>query len=348
MFQPTGIVRDRRFLEHTMGSGHVESPLRLEAVYEMLDKDGPANLADIPARAATLEELAFIHDPDYIAFIERTSGRAMVVLDPDTAASARTWEAARLAAGGLLEASDAVLRGEVRNAFALVRPPGHHAEAGRAMGFCIFNNIALAAEHLVRRRGLKRVLIADWDLHHGNGTQHSFYERGDVLYFSTHQFPYYPGTGHWTESGSGAGAGKTVNIPLSPGKTDGDYLHIYRTILGAIARQFRPEFILVSAGFDIYGGDPLGGMDLSTQGFGALAAEIMALADEMCRGRLLFTLEGGYHLPGLRDGVKHVLLQLNGASPPIPVEASPSPATLREIAPAAAHLSRYWKLEACV
>jgi len=345
MSKPTGVVRDRRFLEHTMGPGHIESPLRLEAVYEMLDEDGPENLIDIPTRPATAEELGFIHDSDYIGLVERTSGRGMVFLDPDTSASARTWEAARLAAGGILEAADAVLRGDVRNAFGLVRPPGHHAEAGRAMGFCIFNNIALAAEHIVRRRGLERVLIADWDLHHGNGTQNSFYERGDILYFSTHQFPYYPGTGHWTETGSGEGAGKTVNIPLSPGKTDGDFLFIYRTILGAIARQFRPEFILVSAGFDVYGGDPLGGMDLTALGFGALASEFVALADELCRGRLLITLEGGYSLPGLRDGVKQVLLQLNGAAPPTLVKAVATPAALREIAPAAIHLSKYWKLD---
>jgi len=345
MSKPTGIVRDKRFLEHTLGSGHVESPLRLEAVYGILEKDRPADLENIPARPATPDELGLIHTPDYIALIEGTSGRGPVRLDPDTSASARTWEAARLAAGGVLEAADAVLRGDVRNAFALVRPPGHHAEAGRAMGFCIFNNVALAAEHLIRRRGLGRVLIADWDLHHGNGTQHSFYDRADVLYFSTHQFPYYPGTGHWTEAGTGEGEGRTVNIPLSPGKTDGDYHYIYRTVLGSIARQFRPEFILVSAGFDIFGGDPLGGMDVSPGGFGALAAEILSLAGEICRGRVLFALEGGYSLPGLREGVKQVLLQSTGSASPPTVPAAVSPSTLSELSHAAANLSRYWRLD---
>jgi acetoin utilization deacetylase AcuC-like enzyme len=314
----------------------------------MLEEEPPASLEDIPARTATAEELAAVHDPAYIALIERTSGRDMVFLDPDTSASALTWDAARLAAGGTIDAADAVLRGNVRNAFALVRPPGHHAEAGRAMGFCIFNNAALAAEHLIRRRGLKRVLIADWDLHHGNGTQSAFFDRGDVLYFSTHQFPCYPGSGHWTETGTGEGAGRTVNVPLSAGKSDGDFLYIYRTILGAIARQFRPEFMLVSAGFDIYGGDPLGGMNLSAEGFGHLGGVFLELADELCLGRVLFVLEGGYSLPGLREGVKRILLRMNGSAGRPAAAADPDPLTLKELAPAIAHLAQFWKLDADV
>jgi acetoin utilization deacetylase AcuC-like enzyme len=344
MILPTGIVRDRRFLDHTMGSYHVENPLRLEAIYQMLDEDRPDNLREIAPRPASETELELVHTSAYVRAIRETAGKPLVILDPDTSASALTWETARLAVGGTLEAAEAVRRGEVGNAFALVRPPGHHAEAGRARGFCIFNNVALAAAHLVRNSGLKRILIADWDLHQGNGTQQAFYERRDVLYFSTHQYPYYPGTGFWDETGKGEGQGFTVNIPLSPGKSDGDYLFIYRNILGPIAAEFRPEFILVSAGFDIYGGDPLGGMDVSVEGFAALAAELLSQAAHLCGGRILFALEGGYSLAGLRDGVKQVLLQMNGTgqAPSLPPEASAS--TLQELAPALRHLRNFWKI----
>ncbi len=344
MTLPSGLVRDKRFLDHTMGSYHVESPLRLEAIYQMLDEARLPGLLEISPRPASEDELELVHTAAYVRTIRGTAGRELVVLDPDTSASALTWETARLAAGGAIEAAQAVLRGEIANAFALVRPPGHHAEAGRAMGFCIFNNAAVAAAHLVRNFGLSRILIADWDLHQGNGTQHAFYDRRDVLYFSTHQYPYYPGTGFWNETGKGEGEGFTVNIPLSPGKTDRDYLFIYRNILGAVAAEFRPEFILASAGFDIYGGDPLGGMDISPEGFGALAAELLAMAAKYCRGRILFILEGGYNLVGLREGVKKVIGQMNGSDAPPGLPAEASATTLRELAPALGHLRKYWKI----
>jgi acetoin utilization deacetylase AcuC-like enzyme len=193
------------------------------------------------------------------------------------------------------------MEGKLQNGFALVRPPGHHAESDHPKGFCIFNNVAIAAEYLVRKYGLKRILIADWDLHHGNGTQNAFYSRSDVLFFSTHQFPYYPGSGNWDEIGEEAGQGFTINVPLGPGKTDEDYLFIYKNILGPIAAAYKPEFILISAGFDIYGGDPLGGMLVTGEGFGALAAALLSIAGEQAQGRILFTLEGGYSLEGLAD-----------------------------------------------
>jgi acetoin utilization deacetylase AcuC-like enzyme len=198
---------------------------------------------------------------------------------------------------------------------ALVRPPGHHAELNRAMGFCFFNNAALAAEHLIRRRGLKRVLVADWDLHHGNGTQNAFYSRRDVLYFSTHQSPLFPGTGSPGERGHGEGVGFTVNVPLRRGKTDADYLAVYRNLLGPIAAEFEPEFIIVSAGFDIFVGDPLGGMLVTGEGFAALGAEFVRLAAALCGGKLLFVLEGGYNLEGLAEGVRRVLGQMTGTDP---------------------------------
>jgi len=339
----TGIVKDGRFAGHSPGPGHVESPERVLALNRMVEESG-LPLVLIEPRPASEKELGFIHDPDYIRLVRSTAGRELTALDADTAASSLSWETARLAAGGAVEAAAAIMEGRVTNALALVRPPGHHAEAGAARGFCLFNNIAIAAQSLVQDRELERVLIADWDLHHGNGTQHSFYSRSDVLFFSTHQYPFYPGTGHWSETGEGRGRGYTLNVPLAPGKTDSDYLFIYRTLLGAAARRFKPQFILVSAGFDIYGGDPLGGMDLSAAGFGALAAELKSLAEELCQGRLLLVLEGGYSLPGLRDGAKEVLLQLTGTGRPSAVRAQASAKTLRELQPVFQVFRQYWDL----
>ncbi|MGB8957811.1 MAG: histone deacetylase, partial [Candidatus Aminicenantales bacterium] len=223
-----------------------------------------------------------------------------------------------LAAGGFLEALDRVMDGTVRSAIALVRPPGHHAEAARAMGFCFFNNAAIGAEHLLRRHGLRRVLIVDYDLHHGNGTEHAFYERREVMYFSTHQSPLYPGTGSARFLGHGEGYGFNLNVPLLAGKTDADYLHIFERILAPVAAQFQPEFIIVSAGFDIAAGDPLGGMAVTAGGFGRLTRSLLRLAERTAAGRLALVLEGGYDLPALRGGVREVLSALAGKLQPRP------------------------------
>jgi acetoin utilization deacetylase AcuC-like enzyme len=228
------------------------------------------------------------------------------------------------------------------NAFALVRPPGHHAEASQAKGFCIFNNVAIAAQYLVEKWGLRRILIVDWDLHHGNGTQNAFYSRDDILYFSTHQFPHYPGTGHWSEVGDKRGQGFTVNVPLAPEKTDDDFLFIFRKLLAPTAAAYKPEFILVSAGFDIFAGDPLGGMEVSVKGFGAMAAELLSLAHLTAQDRLLLTLEGGYNLFGLKDGVRSVLLALSGQKQPSPVKLSPSASLERELAPVFKVQKAFW------
>lgn len=342
----TGIVKDGRYLEHDIGPGHPESPERLRIVYEMLEKDKAfADYPVIAPRPASEEEIELIHTKDYHDRIRRTAGRERVHLDPDTSTSPKSYEAARLAAGGALRAAEMIMEKEIDNAFALVRPPGHHAEASAARGFCIFNNIAIAAEHLVRRRGLKRVLIVDWDLHHGNGTQHAFEDRADVLYFSVHQFPHYPGTGHWSEVGRGKGEGFTVNVPLAAGKTDADYRYIFRGLLAPIARAFNPEFILVSAGFDIFAGDPLGGMEVSLEGFQDLAADLQDLARSLSGGRILYGLEGGYNLFGLRDGVRAVLFVMNGAKP-APRPALPaSTSTFAELAPVFRIQKKYWPVE---
>jgi acetoin utilization deacetylase AcuC-like enzyme len=336
----TGIVKDRRFMEHNMGAFHVETPQRLEVIYRMIEERIKFTFLDIEPRPASEEELGLIHTTPYIQSIKSTSGKERVHLDPDTSTSARSWEVACLAAGGVLKAADLIMEGEIRNGF--VRPPGHPAEASRAMGFCLFNNIAIGAAYLVRKHGLKRILVADWDLHHGNGTQHSFYDHRDVLYFSTHQYPHYPGTGHWSEIGTGEGEGFTVNVPLRAGKTDGDYVHIFRSILRPIASQYEPEFILVSAGFDIYEGDPLGGMNISSRGFGALASELMDLAADLSRKRILLALEGGYNLQGLQDGVEQVLHSLSGEAAEPAIEPTAASALESELSPVIQTQRKFW------
>jgi acetoin utilization deacetylase AcuC-like enzyme len=305
----TGVVIDRRYMDHDMGAYHVESPARIEVLARMLEEDPPVPYRPIPARPATDEELGWVHEKGYIDLIRSTAGKT-VPMDGDTTAGPKTWETALLAAGGLLEAVDRIMDGSVRNAIALVRPPGHHAEASRAMGFCFFNNAAIAAEHLIRRHGAKRVLVVDWDLHHGNGTEHAFYEHSDVLYFSTHQVPLYPGTGAARFFGHGEGFGYNLNVPLLAGKGDADFLHVFERVLAPVAVQFAPDFILSSAGFDIAAGDPLGGMEVTPAGFGRMTASLMAVAERTASGRLALVLEGGYDLVALRAGVGEVLKAL--------------------------------------
>jgi len=309
----TGIVRDNRYLDHVANTYHPESHQRLEVLYRMLQEtEMKGNFIEVQPRMATREELELIHVPRYIQLVASTAGQACTMLDPDTYACSKSYETAKLAAGGTLVAVDRVLGGELDNAFAFVRPPGHHAESNRAMGFCLFNNVAIAAGYALKTHKLRKALIIDWDLHHGNGTQHSFYERADVLYFSTHQFPYYPGTGYVNEVGSGTGKGFTVNVPLSPGPGDAEYMQIFEDILEPIAMEYKPDIVFVSAGFDIYYQDPLGGMQVTPEGFANLAKIVLEFARETCKGKVVFVLEGGYHLDGLRDSVKNVLKTMRG------------------------------------
>ncbi len=304
----TLVVRDERYIDHDPGAGHPESPQRLEAIYEALDQAGFAeDLIRIAPRQASVDELAMVHTLDYIERIRNTANTDFYQLDPDTSTSKGSWLAACLAAGGVFSAMDAIEGGKARNGFALVRPPGHHAEADHAMGFCLFNNVALGARYGQRILGYEKVMIVDWDLHHGNGTQHAFYDDPSVLYFSTHQYPYYPGTGGVEQVGEGAGRGYTVNVPLTPGAGDEDFLSIFHRVLRPVALSYDPDFILVSAGFDIYKDDPLGGMNVSEKGFGDLAAFLLHIASKCCQGKILFCLEGGYNLTGLKNGVLEVL-----------------------------------------
>jgi len=309
----TGILKDIRYLDHDMGAYHPESPQRLEAIYDMLEEpDMKDFFIDIPARRAKEEELELIHSSNYIDFIASSEGKDLVYLDSDTRTSAGSYNAALLAAGGFCEAISMVNSGKLNNAFALVRPPGHHAESSRAMGFCIFNNIAIGARYAQKYHGLKRIIIVDWDLHHGNGTQHSFEDDPSILYFSTHQHPFYPGTGLHHEVGTGKGEGFTINVPLSIGYGDGEYVAIFEKVLKPAALEFEPEMILVSAGFDIYEKDPLGGMNVTPEGFAGLTRSLMEIADACCDGKIVIALEGGYHVNGEKDSVKAVLKELAG------------------------------------
>ena len=340
----TGIIRDARFLEHDMGDAHIESPSRLDTIYRMIDQKVDFPFLDIPTRPASEEEILYIHTPEYYRLVCSTAGKPHVALDPDTSTSARSFETALLAAGSVLAAADAVIEGRIRNAIAFIRPPGHHAEIDRARGFCIFNNIAIAAEHLIRRRGMKRILIVDWDIHHGNGTQNQFYDRSDVLYFSIHQSPFFPGTGYWSETGTKAGKSYTINVPLSAGKTDADYLFIMKKLLAPITAQFTPDFLLVSGGFDIHFSDPLGGMNVTTEGIGAITRELVSLAQDTCHDRLLIALEGGYNLQAIQDGSLEVLRQLNGSGQVSSLSYEASPEALRELAPVFEMHNTHWNI----
>jgi acetoin utilization deacetylase AcuC-like enzyme len=341
------IIRDDRYLEHNPGEGHPESPDRLRVIYDLLDREF-ASLSRIAPRLATEAELALVHDPLYIQHVADTAGRAHTQLDPDTGLSARSYEIARLAAGGLLQAIDSLFhnpQSEIRNpksVFAFLRPPGHHAEPGHAMGFCLFNNIAIAAAYAKEQYGLKRVLIVDWDLHHGNGTQHSFYDDRSVLYFSSHQHPYYPGSGSFDQVGTGRGEGFTVNAPFPTGFGDGEYLSVYDRILKPIALEYQPELVLVSAGFDPYFADPLGGMQVTAEGFGALAGLVRDIADRTCNGKMVLALEGGYNSLGLRDGVRAVLQALL-SSEALPAQNHSTPAAEQVIERIVKIQKKYWK-----
>jgi acetoin utilization deacetylase AcuC-like enzyme len=313
MSKNTGIVKDCRYLRHGTEFSHPETPQRLASIYEMLDNpDMGWKFIGIDAREATREELERVHLPAYIDRIAATAGEKIFMLDPDTVTTAETYDVARLAAGGVINAIDSVVSRQTDNAFALVRPPGHHAQAAVAAGFCIFNNIAIGARDAIARHGMDRILIVDWDLHHGNGTQEAFYEDPRVLYFSTHQSPGYPGTGALSEMGRGAGLGYTLNVPLRGGADDALYIRLFRDILSPVVLAFRPEIILVSAGFDTYVGDPLGEMRVTPEGFACLTRVLINLAEATCDGRLALVLEGGYHIQGLTKCVRAVLLELLG------------------------------------
>jgi len=312
----TGWVWDERFLRHDTGEGHPERPARLAAIDAEMRRRGLLDrVVRIPIAPAEIESIALIHDREYIRRIEETCARGERFIDTvDSAICSESYEIALLAAGGVLAACDAVMAGGVRNAFCAVRPPGHHAERDRSMGFCLFNNIAIAARHLQRRHGLERVLILDWDVHHGNGTQHSFEDDGSVFFCSIHEHPAscYPGTGHPAERGRDAGLGTTLNLAMPAGTTDDDYQTALTEHFLPAAQSFDPDFVLVSAGFDGHARDPLAAIDLTDDGFTWLGRMGLELATEACGGRLIAVLEGGYDLEALSSNVANVVELLLG------------------------------------
>jgi len=307
-----GLIYDPIYLEHDTGQ-HVENAARLRAVIALLEEANTmGQLAPLRPRAASLEELSMVHSMGFISYVEAFAERGGGWLDADTVVSPASYNVALHAAGGAIKAVDAVMSGEVQSAFALVRPPGHHAMRWEAMGFCLFNNIAIAAKHAIDSYQLERILIIDFDVHHGNGTQDTFYNDPNVLYFSTHQYPFYPGTGRVDEIGAGVGEGSIVNVPLPPWCGDGDYLRVFEEVLTPVARRFGPQLILVSAGYDAHWADPISQMQLSVTGFAEMIRTIKTLGEELSNGRIVLTLEGGYNLAALASSVRATLDVLLG------------------------------------
>ncbi len=315
----TGLMVDRRFERHETGAGHPERPARIAAILDGLTKAGlteagSPTIRRIVPRAAMHDDAELCHSAEYVRVAEKDiSGGATTLSTGDTHVSAASLETAYLALGGVLQTVDALFRGEIDNGFCAVRPPGHHATPTRGMGFCIFNNIAIAARHAQKHHGAKRVLIVDWDVHHGNGTQDIFYDDGSVYFFSTHQWPLYPGTGKATDRGKGAGLGFTLNCPFAAGAR-AEILDAFKTKLVPAARDFKPDLILISAGFDSREGDPLGGFKLTDEDFAELTRIMLDLAREHCKGRLISVLEGGYNLDGLASAVVSHVKALQAAT----------------------------------
>ncbi|HWO93787.1 MAG TPA: histone deacetylase [Dehalococcoidia bacterium] len=322
---PTAFVHDPLYELHDAGRNHPERPDRIRAALALL-QEAPvfADLVPLTARDATREELALVHDAALIDLVREASRAGDSWLDPDTHAGTHSFDAAVRSAGGCLAAVDWVLDKAGRNAFALVRPPGHHATPTRAMGFCFFNNIAVAAAHALERRGLDRVAIVDLDVHHGNGTEDCFASDPRVLYVSTHQYPFYPGTGALEDTGLGEGRGSTINVPLPAGSGDVAYCEAMAQIVTPALQRFGPQLILVSVGFDAHFADPLAGMQLSNAGYAHMVASLCALSGELCEGRIVFALEGGYDLDAVAWGVLNTCEALAGLEPsPDPLGPAP-------------------------
>lgn len=312
--QITGLAYDARFLAHDTGPSHPERPERLTAALSKLESlPWAGELVRVAPRAAGLDRIEALHSSRYVERARETCQSGNRLLDtPDVVVSEASFEAALLAAGAALELADAVMAGKLSNGFALLRPPGHHAERDFAMGFCLFNNAAVAARHLQKKHGLERILLLDWDVHHGNGTQHLFEEDPSVLYVSLHQYPYYPGTGASWETGVGKGKGATMNCPMKAGAGDDEYKQAFTEKILPKAEEFRPDAVIVSAGFDAHALDPLGGIRLSTEMYGWMTERVLEIAAKHAKGRVISLLEGGYDLDALADSVATHVAALSG------------------------------------
>ena len=301
----TGFLYHEDYLKHNAGNWHPERPDRLEAIVNHLEKIGLlSQLIRVEPTPASLDWISTIHSTDYIAYLENSCKSGQTQLDADTGVCSDSYQVALLAAGGVLSVVNAVMTGKIDNAFCAIRPPGHHAEKDRAMGFCLFNNIAIAAKYIQQKHKLEKVLIIDWDVHHGNGTQNTFNADPTVFYFSIHQWPHYPGSGNRLETGADIGVGFTLNVPRGAGADDDTYIKIFNEELIPAAQKFAPDFILISAGFDAHQDDPLAAMNLTEHGYASLTAVVKKLAQEMCQGRIISLLEGGYNLNALAKSVE--------------------------------------------
>ena len=319
---PTGLAYSPEFLKHRTGPGHPERPQRLQAIYDRLATDGLLEqMQPIDFSPADIAQIARVHTPPYIERVARSCRNGAPFIDsPDSEICPESYEVARLAVGAVLAAADAVVDGSLTNALCLLRPPGHHAEADTSMGFCLFNNVAIAARRLQQLHSLQRILIIDWDVHHGNGTQHTFESDPGVFYASFHQSPSscYPGTGWASEKGTGPGLGTTLNMPFEPGATDADYRTSFTDLLVPAVEAFDPEFILVSSGFDAHADDPLANLCLTVDGFNFLLERTCQLAHNFADDRVLVVLEGGYNLEVLAQAVAcqtRILLQTGHPTP---------------------------------
>jgi acetoin utilization deacetylase AcuC-like enzyme len=311
----TAVVVDGEYLKHDPGEFHPERPERIQVLLHLAGELEREKFQILPPKAAARSDIETCHGADYISLVQSTSKANRYALDGDTVTSRDSFGVGLLAVGGFLRLLDAIAAGESRNGFALVRPPGHHALRDRAMGFCLFNTIAIGAHYLKNRHGAKRVLIMDWDVHHGNGTQDAFYDDPAVLFISTHQFPYYPGTGAVDDVGINAGEGYTINVPLPAGCGDAEYSRVFHDVVVPAAKKFEPDWILVSAGFDPHRRDPLGGMDVTERGFGGMAQRLLELAHQYAGGKIAFLLEGGYDLTALHNSVAAVLQTMQQTPP---------------------------------
>lgn len=320
----TGIVRDDRYLDHMPGHTHPEHPSRLRTIHEVLDKNPLGDLIHIAAQPARVEDLELVHTPTYVKKVLKTADQTFTNLAPDTPASAKSYLAAWLAVGGCLQALDALMAGRCHACFCLVRPPGHHALEDRAGGFCFFNNLAITARYASQNHKIQRTLVIDFDIHHGNGLQNIFYADPSVFYFSTHDPLLYPYTGAMNEVGDLGGKGYTVNIPLSRQVGDEEMLYLYQEALPRVMRDFRPQLVLVAAGFDALAADPIGRSHMTPQGFADLTRLLKASLSAADNPPLLFALEGGYHVRNLADTVRGVIAVLAEPGSHPPAEIAPT------------------------